>query len=211
MKIAVIGAAGRLGSLLIREGLLRGHEMTAVVRDVYIVPNPRVGVIECDVHDLTPEDVLVVDAVIDAFGVWKTEKAAQHVTSLLHLADILSGSGVRLLVAGTAGNLYLDEAQTTRIIDLPDFPKGAYPVVFSMCEAYDLLCERQDLRWTYFSPAPDFRADAEKAGHYRIAGEMVPRNRRGKSEVTYADFADAILDEAEQAAHINERITVYTA
>lgn len=211
MKIAIIGAAGRLGSILIKEGVRRGHEMTAVVRDVYIVPNPRVNVIENDVHDLSREDLEAFDVVIDALGVWEAKKVEQHISSLVHLADILSGGDTRLLVAGTAGNLYLDSAMTVRIIDLPDFPKGAYPVVSSMCEAYDRLAARNDVNWTYFSPAPDFQADAGRVGHYRIAGEILPRNRRGKSEVTYADFADAILDEAERQEYVCKRITVYTA
>lgn len=211
MKIAIVGAAGRLGSILVKEGVRRGHEMTAVVRDVYIVPNARVNVVECDVHDLTREDLSNTDVVIDALGVWEERKVEQHISSLVHLSDILSGSNSRLLVAGTAGNLYLDSAMTVRIIDLPDFPKGAYPVVSSMCEAYDRLVVRDDVNWTYFSPAPDFQAHAGKVGHYRIAGEILPRNKRGKSEVTYADFADAILDEAERREHLFERVTVYTA
>ncbi len=80
-----------------------------------------------------------------------------------------------------------------------------------MCEAYDRLAQRDDVNWTYFSPAPDFQANAARTGIYRIGGDVLPRNLRGKSEITYADFADAILDEAEKQEHLCERITIYTA
>jgi len=210
MKITVIGAAGRLGSLLVREGLSRSHEMTALVRDVYMVPDPSVRVIECDVHELSADELANQDVVIDALGTWEKAKVHTHITSLAHLADILSGSQTRLLVAGTAGNLYINEKLTARVIDLPDFPKGAYPVVKAMCDAYDALKARDDVNWTYISPAPDFKADAERSGVYRIAGELLPRNMRGKSEISYADFALCLIDTAEKGGYLREHISVYS-
>ncbi len=210
MRIAVVGAAGRMGSLLMKEGINRGHEMTAIVRDVYIVPDPSVRVIEGDVHDLVFNDIWDQDVILNAFGVWELGNVGQHISSLMHLADILEGKEIRLLVSGTAGNLYLDEDLTTRIIDLPDFPKGAYPIVSAMCEAYDMLRAREEVKWTYFSPAPDFKPNEERSGIYRLGGETVPRNMKGKSEIGYADMAVAMLDEAENGEHICERISVYT-
>ncbi|MCL2539137.1 MAG: NAD(P)H-binding protein [Oscillospiraceae bacterium] len=210
MKITVIGAAGRLGSLLVKEGLARGHEVAVVVRDAYMVPSQDIRVIECDIHELLADDVREQDAVVNAFGVWEKDKVGQHISSLSHLADILAGKETRLLIAGTAGNLYVDERQTVRIIDLPDFPEGAYPVVKAMCDAYDILKVRSDVRWTYLSPAPDFAPKGRRTGVYRISGERLPRNMRGKSEVSYADFAAAIFDVAEDGAYIREHISVYS-
>jgi len=210
MRVAVIGAAGRLGSLIAREGVERGHEVTAVVRDVYMVPSPAVKVIECDVHELAADDLREQDVVIDAFGVWEKSKAEQHVTSLSHLADILSGKETRLMIVGTAGNLFIDEEQTTRIIDLPDFPRGAYPIVKAMCEAYDKIKGRNDVNWVYLSPAPDFKPNGERSGVYRVSGELLPRNMRGKSEVSYADFASAVLDITENGSHIHEHVSIYS-
>ncbi len=33
MKIAIIGASGKAGSLILKEAVSRGHEVTAIVRD----------------------------------------------------------------------------------------------------------------------------------------------------------------------------------
>ena len=33
MKIGIIGASGKAGSMILKEALTRGHEVTAIVRD----------------------------------------------------------------------------------------------------------------------------------------------------------------------------------
>ena len=45
---------------------------------------------------------------------------------------------------------------------------------------------------------------------YELAGEEFTANAEGKSFISYADFAIAVLDEAESAKHVGERISVYT-
>lgn len=57
MKIAVVGASGKAGSRITQEALDRGHEVTAIVRDVSKVTNSKANVIEKDVFGLTAEDL----------------------------------------------------------------------------------------------------------------------------------------------------------
>jgi len=68
MKIGVIGAAGKAGSHIVREALLRRHEVTAIVRDRKKLTETNVSVLEKDLYDLTAEDLKGFDAVVDAFG-----------------------------------------------------------------------------------------------------------------------------------------------
>lgn len=67
------------------------------------------------------------------------------------------------------------------------------------------------MKWTYVSPAADFRADGPRTGSYVLAGEEFTTNVDGESAISYADYAIAIVDElsaAPAAAHIGERISV---
>ena len=65
------------------------------------------------------------------------------------------------------------------------------------------------MKWTYISPAADFQADGERGGSYGLAGEEFTANAAGQSYISYADYAIAVVDEAEQAAHVGERISVF--
>ena len=104
MKLAVIGANGKAGKLIVKEAVNRGLDVTAVVRG----DNTTVAqeVLKKDLFDLTAADLKGFDVVIDAFGAWTEETLPQHSTSLKHLCDILSGTDTRLIVVGGAGSLY---------------------------------------------------------------------------------------------------------
>ena len=46
MKIGVIGATGKAGSFIIEEAKVRGHEVTAIVRNAAKVNAPDVKILE---------------------------------------------------------------------------------------------------------------------------------------------------------------------
>lgn len=148
---------------------------------------------------------------IDAFGAWTPETLPQHSSSLKHLCDIVSGSDTRLLVVGGAGSLYVDAAHTACLMDGDDFPDAFKPPASSMGEALAQLRQREDVKWTYLSPAADFQADGERTGKYRFGGEELMLNPEGKSVISYADYTAAMLDEAERGTHIRQRISVVSA
>lgn len=80
-----------------------------------------------------------------------------------------------------------------------------------MGKALEELRLRDDVRWTYISPAGDFQADGEKSGKYILGGEELTLNSKGESIISYADYAAALVDEIENGNHINERISVVRA
>lgn len=208
MKIAVIGANGKAGSLIVKEALERGHEVTAVLRDSSKVNNTQVKILEKDLFDLTYDDLKENDAVIDAFAVWAEDQLYQHKTSLAHLSDILAEKPVRLLVVGGAGSLYVDPEHKLRLMDTPDFPDMFKPLASNMGEAFDALRTRKDVNWTYLSPSADFSAEGVRTGKYKAGGEELMTNSKGLSTISYADYAIAMLDEAELPKHLQERFTV---
>ncbi len=206
MKIAVVCANGRAGRLITEEAVNRGHEVTAVVRGEN--QSAAQNSISRDLFDLTREDLEGFDVVIDAFGAWAEDVLPLHSTSLAHLCDILSGSNTRLLIVGGAGSLYVNKEHTLCVSDGPDFPDIFKPLASAMAKALGELRARDDVRWTYISPAGDFQAEGEREGSYILGGEELTLNDRGESIISYADYAIAMIDEAESGNHIHERISV---
>ncbi len=205
-SIAVVAANGHSGQLIVKEALERGHDVTVFVRSKNRTPAKK-AVIK-DIMELTAQDLEGFDAVVDAFGAWTPETLPQHSTTLAHLSDILSGSDTRLLVVGGAGSLYLNPEHSLNVAQSPDFPEAFKPLALAMGAALAELRKRNDVRWTYISPACDFQADGERTGEYILGGEELTVNERGESIISYADFAVAMLDEIESGNHVGQRISV---
>ncbi|WP_182418898.1 NAD(P)-dependent oxidoreductase [Bartonella sp. HY038] len=207
MKIAIIAANGRAGQLITKEALDRGHDVTAIIRKGNAA-DPRAKTFIKDLFDLNYQDLADFDVIIDAFGVFTPDTLDQYQTSLAHLTDILAGHANRLLIVGGAGSLYLDKSHTTRLVDSPNFPEEYKPLALSMATALDALKKRHDINWTFLSPAADFIADGVRTGKYQEGGEEFIVDNNGKSEISYADYAIAMIDEAEKGNHIKKRFSV---
>lgn len=206
MKIAVICSNGKAGKLIVKEAVERGLEVTAVAR----TKNESVAsnFIEKDLFDLTREDLKEFDVVIDAFGAWTEDTLPLHSTSLNKLCDLVSNTNIRLLVVGGAGSLYVNPEHTLCVSDGADFPDIFKPLAKAMTKALNELRERDDVKWTYISPAGDFQADGIRSGKYILAGEELTLNAKGESVISYADYAIAMIDEVIKGNHIKERISV---
>lgn len=206
MKIAVLAANGKAGTLIVKEAIERGHDVTAVIRE----ENRTLATKEIrkDILALTENDLKGFDVVITAFGAWTTETLPLHKTTLEHISELLKNGNTRLLVVGGAGSLYTDDSLTTQLQDLPDFPEEYKPIASNMAKGLEVLRKRSDVNWTYISPAADFDYEAERKGEYLLAGEVFTTNEKGESKISYADYAIAIVDEIEKGNNLGKRISV---
>ena len=207
MKIAVVAANGRVAQKVVKEAQERGFDVTAFGRE----DENKSGAskyIKKDIMDLTKEDLVGFDAVVDGFGAWTDEEQPMHIKTSQHLCDILSGTDTRLLVVGGAGSLYVNPEHTAVVADGADFPDAFKPLANAQAEELKQLRTRNDVKWTFISPAGDFQADGERSGKYILAGEELTLNSRGESIISYADYAIAMVDEIEKGDHIQQRISV---
>jgi putative NADH-flavin reductase len=198
-EIVVFGAGGRAGQQAVAEARRRGHRVTAVVRDPakYGLPDTVAG----DVTDAARVAELTKgkDAVISAAAVYGAGTDPQKFFT--DSARALAAVNSRVIVVGLS-SLLADESGEL-MMDTPGFPAEFRPFCLAHRDGLDILRATDGLDWLYVSPAGDFDHEGARAGHYRISehGDAAAR-------ITYADFALALLDEAETPKHTREHLAV---
>lgn len=207
MKFDVIAANGRVGRKIVDELRKEGHEVKAIVRSDKDVPEADEVLVK-DLFDLNKEDLADADVVVDAFGVWQPELLHLHPEAVEKLADLLSGTDTPLWIVGGAGSLYMNPEHTVQLIDTPDFPEMYKPLASAQGKALDVLRKRDDVDWTFVSPAADFQADGEKTGNVKVGGEEFTTNDKGESKISYADYAKKFANLAAKGGHKKERISL---
>lgn len=208
MKIGIIAASGKAGQLIMKEALLRGHDVTAIVRNPEKIVDSQVTILQRDIFEISYKDIKDFDILVDAFNAPHGQEEL-HQTTIGHLITILSGHKTpRLMVVGGAGSLYVDVDKSIRLMDTPDFPKDYLPTAVNMGKAFNMLKESKEINWTYLSPSAMFNPDGERTTKYSIGLDNLLTNKQGNSEISYADYAIAMLDEIETGKHLNQRFTV---
>ena len=209
MKVAVICSNGKVGKLVVKEALAAGFEVTGFARGEN--KSEAKKYVQKDIFDITKQDLTGFDVVVDAFGAWTEPELPNHGKSLAHLCGLLSGTKTRLLIVGGAGSLYTNKEHTARVMEGANFPDIFKPLANAMGSAFDDLRKRNDVQWTYISPAADFQADAPKTGKWLWAGEELTLNTKSESIISYADYAAALVEEIAKGGDIQKRISVVRA
>ncbi len=205
-KIAVLAASGKAGKLITQEALARGFAVSAFVRNAKKMGAAKgLKIIQKDIFKLAAANLQGYDAIIDAFGVW--DDLSLYKKHAEHLVQILQGNPAKFLVVGGAGSLYMDKSHSTMLMDTPTFPDAYKGVARAHGEILALLREQKTLNWVYVSPAANFVADGAKTGKYKVAGEEFELNSAGKSEISYADYASAMLDIVQNSAINRVRVS----
>jgi putative NADH-flavin reductase len=208
MKIAIIGASGKAGSLISQEAVSRGHQVTAIVRDASKIVDTSVSVLEKDILKLTSDDLSSFDAVVNAFGASPGQEHL-HVEAGNVLIEALKNTpDTRLLVVGGAGSLFVDPDKTIRLMDTPEFPAEYFPTASNQGENLNILQQTGSLSWTFISPAIFFSPDGKRTGSYQKGKDNLILNAKGESYISYSDYAIAVVDELENHQHNNERFTM---
>ncbi|NCF16574.1 MAG: hypothetical protein GWP62_14790, partial [Gammaproteobacteria bacterium] len=86
-------------------------------------------------------------------------------------------------------------------------PKDLEVEILGQILALEFFGKVDDVRWTYVTPPKNF-TNGPRTGVFRIGGDRALEDSRGRTRVSRADFAVALIDEAEQATYIRERISV---
>ncbi|MBA2936701.1 NAD(P)-dependent oxidoreductase [Paenibacillus sp. CGMCC 1.16610] len=208
MKIAIIGATGKAGKVIMQEALSRGHEVAAFVRSVSKVQESDVHAVEKNIFDLTADDLKPYDVVVNAFNA-APGLEHQHVEAGKVLIQALqANTHTKLVVVGGAGSLFVDQDKTTRLFDTENFPALYLSTAKNMGENLNELLSTTNIVWTYISPSAFFDSEGIRTGEYTAGKDHLLVNSQGQSYISYADYAIALLDEIENPKHVNQRFTV---
>ncbi len=211
MKIALIGATGFVGSALLEELLSRGHQVRALQRDTARLgarPGLTVRTVNVLAGDGLAAELAGMDAVVSAYNAgWTNPRLHDDfLRGSEAIAAAARDAGVRLLVVGGAGSLFIAPGQ--QLVDSPAFPAEWKQGALAARELLNRLrADGTPLDWTFVSPAMHLQP-GERTGQYRLGTEAPVFDADGESRISVADLAAAIADELAQPRHRRQRFTV---
>lgn len=212
-KVLLIGATGFVGAAILNELVERGHQVTAVVRNVEKLPkNELVTPVAEDVSNVEAIAKLAEgkDAVISAYNPgWSNPNIAKDtIVNYQKIVAAVKQSGVaRLLIVGGGGTLFV--APGLRALETEGFPAEIMNGVVSLAYFYlNILTREQVLDWVFFSPAGMFDEKGEKTGTYRLGKDDMVFDTQGNSHISVQDYAVAMVNEMEKPEHHQERFTI---
>jgi len=219
LNILVYGATGKIGSLVVDEALSRGHTVTAVSRNPAQIEqsHQNLSAVEGDLLDADSITSLVVDqdvVIISVRGIIGKSKSPESalqriaVEKVVNVLRELGSSAPRLIHVGGAGSLEV-EPGVLYADKLPKvfLPKSLELEIRGQVLALEYLRTVDDVKWSYATPAKNFTNGA-RTGEFRLGGDQLMENARGKSRISRADFAVALVDEAENANYVRQRFSV---
>jgi putative NADH-flavin reductase len=188
LDIVIYGATGKVGRHVVQEALDRNHRVTAVSRDPTTVTlrHENLTVAKGDLLDKTSiaelvanKDVVIV-SVRGVIGDSGTPESALQYIAAENLVDVL----------------YKDPKNAARLIHIGG--SGSLEVGPGVPFAATLP--------TFILPKK--LANGPRTGVFRIGGDAALEDSRGRTRLSRADFAVALIDEAEQAKYARQRISV---
>jgi putative NADH-flavin reductase len=235
MHIGVIGASGNIGAGVLDEALSRGHVVRAFSRNVDDVVEERLN-ISWQALDVTEADAITdalafpnprLDVLVSAFqpgnaardfddtvrrSIAEPTVYANVARALLRALD--SHPQTRLIVVGGAGSLETAPGVVAADEDDDVLGDGLEEIGLPREYAAAVKGHRDALNvyrlsnrlWTYFSPAAEM-GSGERTGRFRIGGDQMLVDAEGRSRISFADAAVALVDEVEQAKYVQRRFT----
>ncbi|MBV9422506.1 MAG: NAD(P)H-binding protein [Solirubrobacterales bacterium] len=195
MKIAVIGASGRTGRIVVKDALARGHQVVAVTRadGVSEPDDDKLVSARADVRDADALKRALVgaDAIISALGVG-TSRAATDVYSTgvsNTLGAMQSNGGAKLaVISAVPAGPWEEQPLLQRRIVLPILQHFFGASYDDMRRMETILQETTDVDW--ISLRPPRLVEKPSKGAYRIGIRPLARARA----ITYGDLARALVD-----------------
>jgi putative NADH-flavin reductase len=209
-RITVIGGTGYAGTTIVREAAARGHEVTAYSRTAPADPVPGVRYEHGSMLDDAVRERAVgqADVVLSALSP-RGELERELLSVDTRLAELAAAAGVRFGVVGGYSSLRPAPGE-------PRFAEGDLPPEYAaegrtMAAIADaLLSAPESLDWFFVSPAAQYGAFApgEATGAYRLGDDVAITDADGRSVISGADFATAVVDEIDNPKHQRAHFSV---
>jgi putative NADH-flavin reductase len=209
MKVLVLGATGGVGRDITAELVGRGHQVTAASRTPITTGADGVASLAVDATDSGAIAAAAAghDAVVNAVGPRFGQDDLAGLTAVANalIAGLRQANVIRLVVVGGAGTLEVGPG--IRLHTTDQFPAEYKPLAEAHADAYDAYRAADGLDWTYLTPPPEFMP-GERTGAYRTGPGGYLADSEGRSRLSYADMAVAVVDTLEQGSNAGARIAV---
>jgi putative NADH-flavin reductase len=206
VRILVVGASGRTGTLLVEQALGHGHDVTALVRDPSSARfgGERLRVLSGDVLDpaALASAVEGQDAVISVLAARRGQPAGVYADGTANLIRAMAARGVERFVvasaAGVGGHVRELPLAYRALLLLPRL-RADYAAM-ELMEGDVML---SDLRWTIVRSA--VLTNRPRTGHYRVVeGPVVPKGL----SIARGDLAGLLLKVAESDRYTRRIVAV---
>lgn len=214
MELAVFGANGPTGRLVVGQALAAGHRVAAVTRqpDQYPLSSPHLDVVAADVTD--PDGVEGVlsrgpRAVISTFGVpYSRGEITVYSRGIANIARAMTIRGVERLVCVSSTTVSREdqpgESLFWRRAVVPFLRNVVGRTLYDDMMRMEAIVAGSGLDWTVVRPAGLFNADSP-TDDYEVAARRLPGRVTSR-----ADLADALLKEATAPQYSRSIIEVIT-
>lgn len=216
MDLAVFGANGPTGRLVVGQALASGHHVAAVTRrpDRYPLSSPHLEVVAADVTD--PDGVEGVlstgpQAVISTYGVpYCRKEITVYSVGIANITGAMTIHGVERLVCVTSTTLGTEKALPSdslfgsKVLE-PFLRNVLGRTLYDDMARMEDIVEKSSLDWTIVRPGGLFNT-AEPTDDYEVA----PRRLPGGRVTSRADLAETLLREATAPQHSRSIIMVIT-
>lgn len=228
MQIGLIGASGNIGTRIISEGVARGHRFTAFSRFQRESDADHVTWRCTNVFDPASfsDSLTGLDVLVSAFGPGSAARdLADTIAQSIRSPEIFAEAArsiltalearpqLRLIVVGGAGSLevapgkqLVDEPNAREALAAMGLPEDYIIAVRGHRDALNVYRQSNRL-WTYFSPAANI-FPGERTGRFRLGLNQLIVDSVGSSEISYEDYAAALIDEIELPRHVQQRFTI---
>lgn len=210
MNIVIFGAAGNVGSRIVKEALEKGHTVSAVVRrseQLNTLPKEVKGLIGDaqnlqEATELAKDHDLIISAVRPSSG---DEMLLVGITQ--NILSAAKASNIRAIIVGGAATLQIP-AQNETVLSAQGFLPAQVVPIATACAAQHKAVEQFDYqKWSYISP-PAMLVAGTRTGMYQLGKDELLYDDRGDSHISMEDFSVAIIDEASFPKHHQQRFTV---
>jgi len=205
MHVAVLGASGRTGRLLVEQALGHGHDVAVLVHAAPVsLEHPRLRTVQGDARDFDAVNRLVrgVTGVAIAVGSDGGNSGIHEATAANVVHAMAAHAASRLAVLSAAGTF----ARGDRNLSLAFRALIATTLrgVYDDLEKMERRVMASDLDWTIVRPVG--LTDDPGSGHYRVSrdGSIPPK----VSRVARADVAALMLKALETETYLRQAVVI---
>ncbi len=193
MRLALLGASGRIGQHVLARALQSGHEVTALARDPQsLTAAARLTVLTGDATDsaVVAELMTGADAVLSALGPRGAKSPALMASAGRNIVAGMSKAGVRRLVCVSASGAFIQHDPDSGALVKMILPRVlAKP--FADVREMEAAISASDLDWTLVRATR--LVSTGLTGQYRVRPEYPPKGGWKISRADVADFMAAVL------------------